>query len=427
MSIRFILPLLSALSICMTGASAYAEDVTFRCAHMYLNQSLPDSTGYTLKRMKIDTVDIGDSIVVTEPRMAGLRGPNISLLGRDVRLAVIDHQTSPQELWHKGVWNVQRLQTPCARKNLSWKKSLIRGYYGTIAIETTAGLNNYDPAILHRTRLIAEGLQVRPYGFMFGVGVASTIATNSDVLEYLPDTRPPVRRDMVNFGNPLSIDRLYASWHNTPITDLHVGITGGYLEEMYAGAGAEIIYRPWNKPFWIGADGWQVWRRKPSMMDLNISNESHFTGHVRAGYDVPDSRMSFHAAAGKYLAGDLGGTLGMKYDFPSGMYVDATMTWTDREEQQGFFSNTKFDPMLRVVVPLNKNRKANQHQFRGNFRQVGRDGGQMLSRPMPIEEMTESFGTREVARAWPALFTTNQNDAVGADAIDNDGIDIAIP
>lgn len=389
-----------------------AQDKQERCARMQLHDTAANAIGYSLKRMKLDTIDIGESIVVTEPRMAGLRGPSISLLGRDVRLAVTQFQTSPQELWHKGQWNKNRIETPCFYPSESWGRSLKRGFYGTYAIEHSMGITNYHPSILYRTRAIAEFLQVRPYGFTFGASMAAQIAGNTGFLLNLPpDPRPAVRRDMARFAHPGGVERLFASWHATPITDVHVGITGGYLEEMYAGAGAEIIYRPWGSPFWVGADGWSVWRRDPSFMNLQITGEQDFTGHVRAGYDIPHMRTSFYAAAGRYLAGDSGASVGLNYDLPNGARINAAMTWTNREEWQGFFKNTKFDPTIRVTWPLNQNRKASQREIRGALKQMGRDGGQMLDRPMPLEKMTESFSTREVMRAWPNLLDRTKKEA----------------
>ena len=165
----------------------------------------------------------------------------------------------------------------------------------------------------------------------------------------------------------------------------------------------EIVYRPWESPIWIGADGWQVWRRDPgSLFSTDLKPGAQFTGHVRAGYDVPDTETSLYAAAGQYLAGDLGATMGLKQGLPYGIQMDASLTWSDRTEYQGFFRDTKFDPKIRFKIPLggSTGNTTRTREARVALQQMGRDGGQMLNRPMKLEDMTEAFSIREVTRNW---------------------------
>lgn len=386
---RLILPLFLVLS--MAGAANHArgqDRPIVRCADMRLDQNVSGIIGSSLKE-----INPRDADVIVQPRMAGLRGPSITLLGRDVRLAVAAHQTSPQELWHKSTWNRDRVS--CDRAEPS-------GLYWKGIIDNTLGFTTFEPKIMYRSRVIGDALLMQPFGFTFGGAVSLPISNNTESLLALPDPRDPVRRDLARFANGIGLERLYASWRTTPVTDTHLAVSAGYLEEMYGGIGAEIVYRPFGSAFWAGMDGWKLWRRDPStVLNSSWNDETSFSGHVRAGYDVPDSRLTLSIAAGKYLAGDTGATVALSQGFENGARIEAAMTWTNRAEDEGFFRDTHFDPIIRAIWPLGH---AGHSEARIAVRQVGRDGGQMLDRPLPLEKMTETFSGREIIRHWPRMF-----------------------
>ena len=394
------LVILFFIILCCVPALAMAADSgVARCVNIRLDHHAASRIGFALKQMKTRDIDVTDAPVTIQPRMAGLLGPRVTFLGRDVRLAVITGQSSPQELWRKAQWN--KAAVDCPYTSTSWRKSLKRGVYWNATFENTLGFTTYDPKILYRTRYVAQAMFVRPYGFTFGGALSLPVATNTESLLYLPDDRPAVRRDMARFSNGGGVERLYASWRTTPITDLHVSVSAGNLEEMYGGVGAEAVYRPFGSAFWIGADGWQTWRRDPfKAFNFAWTNEQRFTGHARLGYDMPDSRFGVRMAAGRYLAGDTGLTLEALQGFENGARLSGALTWTNRDEAEGFFKNNHFDPMVRLVWPLSK---SGRYKTATHFQQVGRDGGQMLNRPQPLEDMTERFSGREIIRHWAGM------------------------
>ena len=403
-----ILLLLAVLS--MPNAQAMAQDdsgkVIQRCVTMRLDTPMPPRIGYGLKRMKQRDIDIGDAPVVVQPVMAGLRGPSLTLLGRDVRLAVTTGQSSPQELWQNSLWNHD--QIACAQPSVKTiQQAIARGWYWRGTFDNSVGMTTYEPKIIYRSRAVLSALLVRPYGFTFGGGISAPITTNTTALLDLPDQRQPIRRDMARFSNGGGIERLFASWRHTPLVDTHLAVTAGVLEEMYGGFGAEVLYRPFGSPFWVGMDGWEVWRRDAdSTLNMRWTDARSFTAHVRIGYDVPDTRWRISVAGGRYLAGDTGATLAALRVFENGARATASLTWTDRREDEGFFHDSHLDPMLRVVWPLGT---SGHKETQTSLRQVGRDGGQMLDRPMPLEDMTEAFSAREIIRQWPALLADKKS------------------
>lgn len=401
-----ILPLFALLSMLAPAIAGEASDSAAqsidRCVSVRFEENVADRIGYALKRMKTRDIDIPDGPVTVQPLLAGLRGPSITFLGRDVRLAVVTGQSSPQELWHNGLWNDKRIPCPAASPS-SWARSIKRGWSWHGSIDNSIGLTPYEPKILYRSRYVVHAMIRRPYGFVFGGALSVPVSTNTEALLFLPDERAPVRRDLARFANGGGLERLYASWRASPLTDLHLALSAGWLEEMYGGAGAELVFRPFGSVFWAGADGWKVWRRDPERaLNIGWTDQTRFTGHLRAGYDMPESRFGVSLAAGRYLAGDFGATVEAAQGFENGGRVSAALTWTNRAEPEGFFSGGHLDPVLRIAWPLGKSRRQDSVT---TLRRIGRDGGQMLDRPYPLEAMTETFSAREVIRHWPGMFT----------------------
>lgn len=399
MSLRiFIVLVLAVLSMPRMG---FGQDTPIlRCVEMRLDNAVAPRIGYAMKRMKLRDIDIPDADVTVQPRMAGMLGPNVTFFGRDVRHAVYGRQVSPQEFWRTARWNAKRLA--CAPVKQSWPTSLTRGIHWHGSFENSMGFTTYQPKILYSSRFLFKTMFTRPYGFTFGAAVAAPIARNTDALLYLDDSRPPVRRDMARFDTGPYFDNAFASWRTTPITDLHLSLTAGLLESQYGGIGGELVYRPFGYAFWAGADAWQVWRRDPeSFMNFDMQGGSRMTGQVRLGYDKPDTRFTAVVSAGKYLAGDTGAQVKAIQGFDNGARLEASVTWTNREEREGFFKNSHYDPMIRLVWPLGESRR---YDTSFTLRQMGRDGGQAIMRPMPIEEMTEAFSTREIIRNWTDMF-----------------------
>lgn len=348
--------------------------------------------GFALRQFASTPAAAAAATVTVTPRLMGLSGPSLTIPARDARLAFTSAQSSPQEIWRHATWNAPH--APCrAAHGLDADWSL--------TTDTIAGVTQTEPRIMYRTRMVAEGLLTHPIGFVLGAGLSLPLSNNTEALLLSADTRDPARRDLARFANGIGVERLYAAWTATPATDTHVSLNAGWLEEMYAGAGVQAVYRPFGSAFWAGVDAWALWRRDPaSALNFQWTDDTRFSGHVRAGYDVPDTRFAVTLAAGRYLAGDTGATATLRYSFESGALVEAGLTWSNRREDDGFFRDSQFEPTLAARWPLGG---SGHRRAVTTLRQVGRDGGQMLDRPLPLEEASAAFSAREVIRDWPHL------------------------
>ena len=87
----------------------------------------------------------------------------------------------------------------------------------------------------------------------------------------------------------------------SPYKDIFVRADLGLLEEMFAGVGGEILYRPFNRNSAIGLSAHQVRQRDFDQL-FRLREYQTFTGHLGLYTSLNDVYVQL--LAGKYLAGD---------------------------------------------------------------------------------------------------------------------------
>ncbi len=105
-------------------------------------------------------------------------------------------------------------------------------------------------------------------------------------------------------------------------------LSAGYLEWMYGGIGGQIVHKPINSPWGIGAEGYWVKQRE---FDQKFSFQEFqtFTGFINFFYDLPFYDLRFQSSAGKFLGTDVGFTFDLSRRFDSGARVGAGFALTD--------------------------------------------------------------------------------------------------
>lgn len=338
------------------------------------------------------------------PVLYGLRGPSVRVLRRDTEQLFARHNGSPQEMWRNTSFN----GTDAATRSAPYRARLADARENLRLIwDTQASLSEEDNGVLYRTALIAETRQQLTRSLMAGAGLRLNLASN---LRHLNEFRPvpalPVREDADLFtANTVNLERAYLGWLKTPKTDLHVMFAGGYLEEMYGGVGGEVLYRPFGKAFAIGAEAWQVFKRDPySYLSQGFTGDHILTAHINAWYEMPDSNLTFHARAGRYLAGDTGGTLAVRHRFTQGGYVEAFATATNGADIDPFGGATHIYSGMKLVLPVGSAKYIPRgSEVRMTAAQMGRSSGQALDRPLPLYDLTDDFSLRQIATDWNSV------------------------
>ncbi len=201
-----------------------------------------------------------------------------------------------------------------------------------------------------------------------------------------------------------TLDRLTLAHYGHPAEDYYSRVTLGYLESMYAGASAELLWKPVDSRLGLGAEINYVRRRD---FDQGFGLQSNVTpsgeipnvnGHVSAYYDLG---YGFHTQidVGRYLAGDVGATVSLSREFENGWEIGAFATKTDVSAEE--FGEGSFDKGITVKIPLNWALGSTTRQVSSTtIRPLTRDGGARLRvRGRLYDRVRDNHGP-EMAKTW---------------------------
>lgn len=144
------------------------------------------------------------------------------------------------------------------------------------------------------------------------------------------------------------IERATLGYTFRPAANLYGRVSVGLLERMYAGASAELLWAPVNSPFAFGAEFNALRQRDPGTL-VGINNLRMNSWHVSGYYSFGDG-FNAQLDLGRYLAGDLGGTLILEREFASGIRVGAYATLTNMPFD--VFGEGSFDKGINVSIPI---------------------------------------------------------------------------
>lgn len=192
--------------------------------------------------------------------------------------------------------------------------------------------------------------------FFFSSNLKYSIWDNFDDLVIPPvDTYPEqVRSDVKdylrNFDNGVIIGRAQFDYHLTLAKNHHTQFTAGILEEMFSGYGFEYLYFDNSKNYAAGFELFEVQKRDYELQ-LGTLDYRALTGHLNFYYRnynlIPfDAKISY----GKYLAGDVGGTIQISRNFQNGIEFGVFATFTDVSTEQ--FGEGSFDKGIYFNVPV---------------------------------------------------------------------------
>jgi len=361
-------------------------------------ESTPAQLGRAVRYMARNAPANIGSFEIT-PQFARLQGPSIRLIRRDIEQALAYHQGSAEEIWQSTEFDRSLKKTPFRGLNKTglWPDKII--------LEEHLSLSEEDHGILTRTSLIIEEQRELIGALATGAALRFDLTNNLDQLNTLrPLSVLPVRSDIDAFANRrISLDRFYLSYLKTIKPDLHLNITGGYLEEQYAGLGGELLYRPFAKNWAIGVEAWQVLKRDPyTALNQGLTIDSLLTGHLNVYYKLPNSpETTINARLGRYLAEDFGGSLGIAHRFKNGAELEGFVTLTDMTDLDIYGGNTNLHHGIKLSLPIGSldyvPRNSRIDLIAAPF---GRDAGQALDKPVDLYDMTEAFSLQHLATNW---------------------------
>ena len=179
----------------------------------------------------------------------------------------------------------------------------------------------------------------------FGINLYDTFSDfNNPSSSELPHVRSDIQ-DYLKEGKN-NIQRMKLEYLFSPYKDIFVRADFGILEEMFAGVGGEVLYRPYDRRSAIGVSVHKVKQRGYNQL-FSFREYETTTGHIGFHTNIRD--VYAQLLVGKYLAGDKGATLDLSRRFKSGFTLGIFATKTDVPKE--IFGEGSFDKGFYVSVP----------------------------------------------------------------------------
>jgi hypothetical protein len=241
--------------------------------------------------------------------------------------------------------------------------------------------------------------ELRPNLVLAGAYRQRLAGNRSEVGSISPSTLPPVRREGERYGAESGggIENLSLSWYGRPGRDLYSRVSLGYLERMFGGASAEVLWKPVDSQLALGAEvNYSVQRD----FDLGFGFQDYdvVTGHVSAYYDF-NNGFEAQVDIGRYLAGDVGATFSLDREFENGWKVGAYFSLTDVSFED--FGEGSFDKGIRVEVPSDwLFGTPSRNTTVTNLSSLSRDGGARLDFDGRLYDVVEGGHQGQMAENW---------------------------
>ena len=248
-----------------------------------------------------------------------------------------------------------------------------------------------DPDQSYRGQLfwqLGATAQLTPYLNAVIAGEVS-LAGNIDEIEREPITLlPRVRSDIAEYyrQGATGLRRLELNYVHPFSSVLFGRVSAGIFEDMYGGIATEVLYRPFASSWALGAGVNRV-RQREFDQRLKFRDYEVTTGHLTAYHRYYPLSIQSTVSVGRYLAGDIGGTVVLEKVFRTGVRMGVFATKTDVSSEE--FGEGSFDKGFLLTIPLDSLLpKSSKVASELTFKPLTRDGGQKVRDGMSLYDTT---------------------------------------
>lgn len=215
----------------------------------------------------------------------------------------------------------------------------------------------------------------------------------------------PVRSDADTYlkhGDP-AISVLTAAWYGKLAPEVYGRVTVGYLEQMFGGVSAEVLWKPIDRRWALGAElNYVAQRDFDGGLGFGVYDYRVTSGFVTGYLDLGQGYEA-KVDVGRYLAGDVGATFTLMRTYANGWKIGAFATFTNLSADE--FGEGSFDKGIRMEIPVSWfTGQATQRILPFSLRPLGRDGGARLSVDDRLMQTLRSYDTRhydaQAGRFW---------------------------
>lgn len=231
---------------------------------------------------------------------------------------------------------------------------------------------------------------------IFGYGIYDTFSeiklTSNSVL-------PHVRTDIVDYlkgSSGFHIIRSQVDYTLNPYKSIYTRLSAGIFEEMFAGYGGEILYRPFEKNYGIGIELFKAHQRQSNQL-LDLRDYSTKTGFLNLYYQIPDTGVNIRVSGGRFLARDSGFQFSTYRRFKSGSELGIFFTLTDISYEE--FGEGSFDKGFWFTIPLDvffSNYSKSKIYY--GLKPITRDGGARMLTGATLWGITDEGSLMNITR-----------------------------
>ncbi|HET7301288.1 MAG TPA: YjbH domain-containing protein, partial [Oleiagrimonas sp.] len=268
-------------------------------------------------------------------------------------------------------------------------------YEGGFGLGLTQNIGGPDSFVLYRVNATYNAEYRFTRHFWLSTSAQYDLIDNYDKFKYdAPSNLPRVRTHIREYltTSRLNLSNLQLNYARKLAPDWYGMVYGGLLESMYGGVGGEVLYRPFGSPVAFSANANWV-RQRGFKQHFGFRDYHIVTGHVSTYIETGYHGLLATVTAGRYLAGDWGGTLGLSRIFDNGVRMGVWATFTNVSRKQ--FGEGSFDKGFYVTIPFDLMLpKSTPSAATLVWQPLIRDGGAMLARHYDLYALTSARDPR---------------------------------
>ena len=235
---------------------------------------------------------------------------------------------------------------------------------------------------------------------LLSIEINQPLYSNFDDAVSRPDSvMENVRTGLIEYlqEDDVYIGRIQLDYIWTPYKNMYAKITSGIFESMFGGIGGEILYKPFDKNFYLGAELFHV-RQRSFNQRFNFQDYETSTGHINFGYKF-NAGVEVNLSYGRYLAKDDGYTLDLARRTDSGFLAGIYFTRTNVSAET--FGEGSFDKGFYFQFPLDFFSKEYTGEY-STFKlsPLTRDGGAKLLYDRPLRGLIYNSTSYEIGNQW---------------------------
>ena len=272
---------------------------------------------------------------------------------------------------------------------------------------------SYGPALVHHigspARFYYGGLELEhnseiqfSRNLIMNTKLNLALVNTFDEKYYRPDSPflQHVRTDLLKYlqQGEEYISQMQLDYIWSPYKNIYAKTSIGLFEKMFGGIGGEVIYRPFESNFSVGAEFYSV-KQRSFKQRFQFFDYKTNTGHINFHYFEPKTGIHINTSYGKYLAKDKGYTIDISRQTKSGFRGGFFFSKTDVTVAQ--FGEGSFDKGFYFQIPLDLlGSSSNSRFYNFKIKSLTRDGGAKLDISNNIFSLIHNSNRSSIDTTW---------------------------